>query len=114
MSDCLFCRIVNQEIEATVVAANDGAVAFADIAPVAPVHVLVVPRLHVNDASELGAEHGGLLTDMFALAQAVAAAKGVDSSGYRLVMNVGKDAQCSVAHLHLHVIGGRPLAWPPG
>jgi histidine triad (HIT) family protein len=114
MNDCLFCRILAGEIPSTEVLSTDTTYAFRDIEPQAPTHVLVIPRQHVRDASELTAEHGDLLADVFATAQAVARADGIDGSGYRLVFNVGEDALNSVPHLHLHVVGGRRLGWPPG
>lgn len=91
-------------------------VAFRDIAPQAPVHILVVPRRHVDHAGALTDEHAEDLAALFAAARAVAEEEGIDAPerGYRLVMNVGKDALNSVPHLHLHVIGGRPMTWPPG
>lgn len=101
---------------AEVVHTTDRTVAFRDISPQAPVHVLVVPRRHVEHAGSLTDEHAGDLAAMFAAARAVAAAEGIDAPerGYRLVLNVGRDAQNSVPHLHLHVLGGRPMTWPPG
>ncbi|HEX2038163.1 MAG TPA: histidine triad nucleotide-binding protein [Acidimicrobiales bacterium] len=114
MSDCLFCRILAGEIPSNEVLSSDTTYAFRDIEPQAPIHVLVIPREHVRDAASLTAEHAGLLADVFATAQAVARAEGIDGSGYRLVFNVGEDALNSVPHLHLHVIGGRRLGWPPG
>jgi histidine triad (HIT) family protein len=91
-------------------------VAFRDIAPQAPVHVLVVPRRHIDHAGALGEDHAGDLVAMFGAARSIAAQEGIDGDerGYRLVFNVGKDAQNSVPHLHLHVLGGRPMTWPPG
>jgi histidine triad (HIT) family protein len=114
MSDptCLFCRIVAGEIPATLLAENALAVAFRDIAPQAPVHALVVPRRHVtslaaaDDPAELGA--------VMALAAEVARVTGVVASGYRVVSNIGQDGGQSVGHLHVHVLGGRALGWPPG
>ena len=90
--------------------------AFRDVAPQAPVHVLVVPRRHIDHAGALGDEDAGDLSALFAAARAVAATEGIagDDRGYRLVMNVGADAQNSVPHLHLHLIGGRSMTWPPG
>lgn len=113
-ADCLFCRIVAGEIPATVVHADDRTVAFRDLNPQAPTHVLVVPRVHVANAAEVGAEHAEDLAALMGAAQAVAAAEGIAGSGYRLVFNVGADAGNTVAHLHLHVLGGRQLGWPPG
>lgn len=112
--DCLFCRIVAGEVPSVEVAASPTTYAFRDIEPAAPSHVLVVPRRHLADAAALGPEDGELLADLFATAAEVARREGVDASGYRLVMNVGADARNSVAHLHLHVLGGRSLDWPPG
>lgn len=114
MSDCLFCRIVAGELPAHEVASTDTTYAFRDINPEAPTHVLVIPREHIANAHELRPEHAGVLTDMVITAQQVADTEGVAESGYRLVFNVGADARNSVAHLHLHVLGGRPLGWPPG
>jgi histidine triad (HIT) family protein len=88
--------------------------AFRDIQPTASTHVLVVPREHIDHAGVIGPEHGTLLAEMITTAQAVARNEGVEDRGYRLVFNVGEDALNSVPHLHLHVIGGRRMAWPPG
>ncbi|HET7489464.1 MAG TPA: histidine triad nucleotide-binding protein [Acidimicrobiales bacterium] len=112
--DCLFCKIVAGEIPSTEVASTEGTYAFADIDPKAPTHVLVVPRRHVDDAAAVGPGDGDLLAELFATAQEVARRQGVDASGYRLVLNVGDDAQNSVGHLHVHVLGGRRFDWPPG
>lgn len=114
MTDCLFCRIVAGEIPSTEVASGEQTYAFRDIEPQAPTHVLVIPREHVDDAAALTAEHGGLLADLLTTAQDVARREGIADTGYRLVFNVGEDALNSVPHLHLHVIGGRRLGWPPG
>lgn len=95
---------------------SDDVVGFRDIAPQAPVHVLVVPREHIEHAGCLEEHHGVLLVAMFEAAREIAAAEGIEGPerGYRLVFNVGADAQNSVGHLHLHVLGGRPMTWPPG
>jgi len=94
--------------------ATDHVYAFRDISPVAPVHVLVVPREHIADAGELTPEHGDVLAEMMVTAQRVAEIEGIADSGYRLVFNIGDDALQSVDHLHMHVIGGRRMGWPPG
>jgi histidine triad (HIT) family protein len=109
---CLFCRLVAGEIPATIVASNDHGVAFRDLHPQAPVHVLVVPRRHVASLAEAsdGAELGGLML----LAAQVARQDGLADRGYRLVVNTGDDGGQTVHHLHLHVLGGRALKWPPG
>jgi histidine triad (HIT) family protein len=112
--DCLFCRIIRGEIPSDAVLSTDDTYAFRDIAPAAPVHVLVVPRRHIADAGAVGSVDGPLLAGMLEAAQQVATQEGIAETGYRLVFNVGADAQNSVPHLHLHVLGGRPLGWPPG
>jgi histidine triad (HIT) family protein len=114
MSDCLFCKIVAGEIPSKPVAQSDTAYAFYDVVPQAPVHVLVIPKAHITSADELASSHGGVVDDMILLAQKVVELEGVRDSGYRLVFNVGPDAQMTVAHLHMHVLGGRRLGWPPG
>ena len=114
MSDCIFCRIVAGEIPATVVAETERTVAFRDLEPKAPTHVLVVPREHIAQAADVEPEHGATLAEMVTTARTVAELDGILESGYRLVFNVGDDAGNSVPHLHLHVLGGRGMGWPPG
>lgn len=113
-SDCLFCRILEGGLPATIVAENEGAVAFRDLNPQAPTHVLVIPRRHVAGFAELGPEDGPLLASVAALANAVAAQEGLLPGGFRVVINQGPDAGQTVFHLHWHVLGGRGLSWPPG
>ncbi len=110
--DCLFCRIVAGEVDAALVHSDDDAVAFRDIDPQAPTHVLVVPRRHVADWSEAATAAPELGTALFASVAAVADGLGLEQ--YRVVANTGEDAGQSVFHLHLHVLGGRPMQWPPG
>ena len=114
MDDCVFCRIVAEEVPAEIVARSSLTRAFRDTNPQAPVHVLVVPIEHVADVTEVGAQHAELLAEMVTTAHQVAAREGVAEAGYRLVLNVGDDAGNTVPHLHLHVLGGRRLTWPPG
>ncbi len=111
--DCLFCRIVAGTIPSTVVLETELAFAFRDLNPTAPTHVLVVPRRHIANAHEIEADHAVDVASLFRAAQEVATREGIDASGYRLVFNVGEDSGNSVAHLHLHVIGGRAMGWPP-
>jgi histidine triad (HIT) family protein len=113
-ASCLFCAIVARTIPATIVAESGQTVAFRDIEPVASTHLLIVPKTHVTDAAALGAAHGGLLAEMFEEAARLAVVEGIAENGYRLVFNVGEDAGNTVPHLHLHLIGGRELSWPPG
>ncbi|HLU45933.1 MAG TPA: histidine triad nucleotide-binding protein [Natronosporangium sp.] len=109
MSDCLFCRIVAGEIPATVVRETDQILAFRDISPKAPVHVLVIPKAHHTDLPALAAADPGLAGQLLAEAAAVAEAEGVASSGYRTIFNTGPDSGQEVFHVHAHVLGGRPL-----
>ena len=111
---CLFCRIVSGEIPAKKVYEDDDVVAFDDINPQAPMHVLVVPKQHVATLNDLGADHDRLVGAMVRQAAAIAAARGCDARGYRTVFNCNADAGQTVFHIHLHVLGGRALAWPPG
>ena len=112
--DCLFCRIVAGEVPSDEVASSETTYALGDIEPAMPVHVLVVPRRHIASADTVGHDDGGVVGEMLQTAQQVARAEGIAERGYRLVFNVGDDARNSVAHLHLHVLGGRPMDWPPG
>ncbi len=119
MSDCLFCGMVAGSIPATVVHETDRVLAFRDINPQAPTHVLVIPKEHHRNIGALAAEDPGLLTDVVAAAHAVAQQEGLVSDGgiepgYRVVTNTGPQAGQSVDHVHLHVLGGRPMQWPPG
>jgi len=115
-SDCLFCKVVVGEVPSDEVWSTGGTYAFRDIEPVAPVHVLIVPRRHIDHAGTLGDDpaDAAVLAEMFAAARDIARQEGVDGTGYRLVCNVGEDAANSVGHLHLHLLGGRRLGWPPG
>ncbi|MHB8329472.1 MAG: histidine triad nucleotide-binding protein [Acidimicrobiales bacterium] len=113
-SDCIFCRIVDGDVPADIVYRSEHAVAFRDIRAQAPLHVLVIPRHHIDNASTLRPEDAEIVADLFVVARRVAEMEGVVESGYRLVFNVGEDAANTVPHLHLHVLGGRRMAWPPG
>ena len=114
MSDrCLFCRIVDREIIADIVAESDALLAFRDIDPVAPTHILVIPRRHIASASELGAADSDLLVELFGMIAAIVREEGLER-GHRIVTNVGADGGQSVDHLHFHLLGGRRMNWPPG
>ncbi|HET8630325.1 MAG TPA: histidine triad nucleotide-binding protein [Thermomicrobiales bacterium] len=113
-ADCIFCRIARGEIPAQVVRQNDDAVAFRDLNPQAPTHVLVIPRRHIGSLHEAGEADAALLGRLLLTAREVAEQEGLGTNGYRVVINHGPDAGQSVPHLHLHVLGGRPFAWPPG
>jgi histidine triad (HIT) family protein len=111
---CPFCRIAAGTLPSTQVYGDDEVVAFRDLHPAAPTHVLIIPRRHIPDVGAAKAEDGALLVALVRAANAVARQEGIAESGYRLVWNVGPDAGQSVFHLHLHLLGGRPLGWPPG
>ena len=114
MSDCLFCGIVEGKIKANVVYQDDAAVAFKDIAPKAPVHILIIPRKHIASVSDIAEQDHPLIGEIFQIAAKLAREQGIADSGYRLVVNSGPDAGQSVFHLHYHLLGGRQLSWPPG
>jgi len=111
---CLFCKIAGREIPSDIVLEKDDVLAFKDVRPVAPVHALVIPKKHIASLNDATPEDGELLGHLVLAAREVAAKLGLDSSGYRLVVNTGPDAGQSVFHVHVHVLGGRPMAWPPG
>ena len=111
---CLFCSIIGGEIPATIVYQNDELVAFRDINPQAPTHVLVVPRAHRETPGDLSAEDEALMGRVMRAAADVARREGIADSGYRLVLNAGPDANQTGPHIHVHVLGGRSMGWPPG
>ncbi len=113
-TDCVFCRIVSGEIPARIIARTDSAVAFHDLNPQAPHHVLVIPVPHIAGVAAVSAEGTGVWAPLMSLATEVARELGLDEKGYRLVLNQGQDGGQSVGHLHVHVLGGRRMAWPPG
>lgn len=113
-SECLFCGIVAGEVPANLVAEGDEWVAFQDIDPRAPTHVLVVPRRHLATLDDLGEQDGPLIGDMVRAAAEIARAEGLVEGGYRVVFNCGAGAGQSVYHIHLHLLGGRTFSWPPG
>ena len=114
MSDCLFCKLIAGQIPATIVDQNDHVVAFKDITPQAPTHVLVVPRRHIASLNDLSAEDDALVGEMVRTAASIAKQNGHAERGYRTVFNCNADAGQTVFHLHLHLLGGRKMAWPPG
>ena len=114
MTDCLFCKMVAGDIQPDVVFEDDEVLAFRDVNPQAPLHVLVIPKTHIATANELTAETAGVLGKMYLAAKQIAADEGVAEPGYRMVMNCNAGAGQSVFHIHLHLLGGRPMHWPPG
>jgi len=114
MSDCLFCRFVRKEIPTRVVFENNSCLAFEDINPKAPVHVLIIPKKHIGGMGDMTPEDEATLGHLALVGRQIAQEKKVDQSGYRLVINTGPDAGQSVFHIHVHLLGGRPMSWPPG
>ncbi len=114
MSDCLFCKIASGQIPAKIVHQDDDTVAFVDINPQAPTHLLVIPRQHVATLNDLTPAHDALMGKLYRTAAKLAKEHGIAESGWRAVMNANRDAGQSVFHIHLHVLGGRHLRWPPG
>jgi len=114
MTNCLFCRIIAGEIPATRVYEDEHVIAFNDIAPQAPMHVLVVPKVHVATLNDLTPENDAVVGNMTRRAAAIAAERGYHASGFRTVFNCNADAGQAVFHIHMHLLGGRKLAWPPG
>jgi histidine triad (HIT) family protein len=114
MQNCLFRKIAAGEIPSKIVYQDQDVVAFADINPQAPHHVLLIPRQHIPSMSDLTLEHGPILAKLFITAQTLAQDMGIDESGFRFLTNVGPDSGQSVFHLHFHLLGGRKLGWPPG
>ena len=114
MPDCLFCRIAAGEISAEVIYEDEEVVAFRDVQPQAPVHVLVIPRKHLASMADAGPEDIALLGTVARTAAQIAETEGVVNTGYRCVINSGEDAGQCVHHLHMHVLGGRQMGWPPG
>ena len=112
--DCLFCGIAAGQIPATIAAEGKRTLAFRDISPQAPTHVLVIPRDHIPDVAALASAGDGLLNELVGLAREIAVAEGIDATGYRIVFNTGADGGQTVGHVHAHVLGGRPMTWPPG
>jgi histidine triad (HIT) family protein len=114
MQECLFCSIAAGDQQADVVHTSDNVVAFRDVNPQAPTHILIIPKEHIESARALTGKHAALLSEIFQAAAHLAKANDVDRSGWRLVTNVGAGAGQSVHHLHFHLLGGRQMRWPPG
>ena len=114
MSDCLFCKIIKGKIPAEIVAENDHALAFRDINPQASTHVLIIPKVHISSTRDLNNENIDALSQMALLANEISDYEGIKDSGYRWVINTGNDGGQTVFHIHLHLLGGRQMNWPPG
>ena len=114
MTDCLFCKMVSGAIQPDVVYEDDDVLAFRDLNPQAPLHVLVIPKAHIATTNDLDAGNAGVVGKMYLAARQIALDEGVADPGYRMVMNCNPGAGQSVYHIHLHLLAGRPLGWPPG
>ena len=114
MSDCIFCKIANGDIPSEFLYEDDEIVAFRDLNPQAPTHVLVIPREHIATANDLTQENASIVAIMMLAAKQIAEREGIAERGYRTVLNCNAEAGQSVFHIHLHLLGGRPMGWPPG
>ncbi len=114
MKDCLFCKIVRKEIPANIVDENATCLAFKDIDPKAPVHILIIPKEHLGSTLDFNNDNASLMSDMGLLANQISKKLGIDKTGYRWVINTGQEGGQAVDHLHLHLLGGRQMTWPPG
>jgi len=112
MADCLFCKIAKKELKSDVVYEDEKILAFNDIAPQSPVHILVIPKSHIGSITEL--DDYSVLMDLYKVINHLAVEKGIADTGFRVVVNHGRDSGQAVLHLHLHLLGGRPFSWPPG
>ncbi|PYR63514.1 MAG: histidine triad nucleotide-binding protein [Acidobacteria bacterium] len=114
MSDCLFCQIISRDIQASIVYEDERILAFNDINPQAPTHVLVVPKRHIATLNDLSAGDDQIVGELVRRAAAIAKAKGISAGGFRTVFNTNREAGQTVFHIHLHLLGGRSMHWPPG
>ena len=114
MSDCLFCKIREGEIPAEIVFENEAVLAFRDVNPQAPTHILIIPRKHIATTNELAPEDEAIMGALFTAARAIAAEEGISDDGYRMVVNCNQGAGQTVFHIHMHLLGGRNMRWPPG
>ncbi len=114
MSDCLFCKMVAGEIQPDVVYETDRLLAFRDIDPKAPTHILIIPKKHISTLNDIAAEDVALMGELYLAAKEIAAQEGLAEPGYRVVMNCNEQGGQAVYHIHLHLLGGRQMGWPPG
>jgi histidine triad (HIT) family protein len=114
MTDCLFCKIANREIPTSIVYEDERVLAFSDINPQAPTHVLVIPKRHIATLNEIGVEDDQIVGELVRRAAAIAKDRGIAAGGFRTVFNTNRDSGQTVFHIHLHLLGGRNMAWPPG
>lgn len=111
---CIFCRIVKREIDAEIVYEDDATIAFKDLQPQSPIHILIIPKRHIERIADITENDAPLMGTLVMAARRIAEEHGIDAGGYRLVFNCGRDAGQEVLHIHLHLLGGRRFTWPPG
>ena len=114
MNDCLFCKMIAGEIPCDIVYENESVFAFRDIDPKAPTHILLIPRKHIRSINELGESERNLAGELLLTAKKIAKDEGIDESGFRTIFNTNSDGGQTVFHIHMHILGGRKMAWPPG
>ena len=114
MNDCLFCKMISGEIPCDIVYENESVFAFRDIDPKAPTHILLIPRKHIRSINELGESDQTLAGELLLIAKKIAKDEGIDESGFRTIFNTNSDGGQTVFHMHMHILGGRKMAWPPG
>lgn len=114
MSDCLFCKIRDKDIPAAIVFEDDDVLAFNDVNPQAAVHVLIIPKKHISTVNDIEAGDESLMGKLFSVAKTIAAQQGISDDGYRMVVNCNEQAGQTVFHIHMHLLGGRNMTWPPG
>ena len=114
MSDCLFCQIIEGDIPADIVFENDDVLAFRDVNPKAPTHILIIPRKHISTTNDLTENHELVMGRLFSAAKIIATQEGVSDDGYRMVVNCNENAGQTVFHIHMHLLAGRSMSWPPG
>jgi len=114
MSDCIFCKIVNKEIPTQIIYEDESVLAFNDIQPQAPIHVLVIPKKHISDIASINGDDFFLINTLFKTMKKIAQEKGIEEDGYRIVNNCRDNGGQTVGHLHFHLMGGREMKWPPG
>lgn len=114
MSDCLFCKIVNKEIPANIVYEDDKILAFHDLGPVAPVHILVIPKVHIDSLNMVNENNSDTIGYLMSKVKDIAKELGINKSGYRIISNTGEEGGQTVGHIHFHLVGGRQMKWPPG
>ncbi|MGK0467994.1 histidine triad nucleotide-binding protein [Clostridium sp.] len=114
MDDCIFCKIIKKQILCELIYEDESVIGFKDISPKAPVHVIIIPRVHISNINDISEDESGVIGHIFIVAKKIAKDLGISETGYRIVSNCGENGGQSVQHIHFHLLGGRMLKWPPG